>query len=125
MDWERWHYGPVGDDEVQQISFQLLTGGAALDPDMHWAFGLRGASSLRPCPVSSAPQFIYGCPLGRGIAIGYFPDGFGSGGHGSSLRRIASAGCYPRSLGGHAPGAPGAIPGRRSRRCHQPLLKML
>ena len=44
MDWERWHYGPVRDDEVQQISFQLLTGGAALDPDMHWAFGLRGAS---------------------------------------------------------------------------------
>lgn len=80
MDWERWHYGPVRDDEVQQISFQLLTAGAALDPDMHWAFGLRGGSSLRPCPVSDLPQFRYGCPLGRGLAIGYFPDGFGTGG---------------------------------------------
>lgn len=80
MDWERWHYGAVRNDEVQQISFQLLTGGAALDPDMHWAFGLRGASAQQPCPVSALPQFRYGCPLGRGLALGYFPDGFGSGG---------------------------------------------
>lgn len=80
MDWQRWSYGPVRNDEVQQISFQLLTGGAALDPDLHWAFGLRGASAQRPCPVSDLPQFRNGCPLGRGLALGYFPDGFGSGG---------------------------------------------
>lgn len=80
MDWTRWSYGPVRNDEVQQVTFQLLTGSAGADPDMHWAFGLRGASAQVPCPVSNQPQFAQGCPLGRGIAVGYFPDGFDTGG---------------------------------------------
>jgi hypothetical protein len=79
-DWARWAYGPVADDETQQVSFQLLTGDAGADPDMHWAFGLRGAASLIPCPVSDEPQFAEGCLLGRGLAFGHFPDGFGNGG---------------------------------------------
>lgn len=79
-DWARWSYPQVRDDEVQQISFQLLTGSAGASPLMHWAFGLRGASTQVPCPVSDDPVFAQGCPLGRGIAFGHFPDGFGTGG---------------------------------------------
>lgn len=79
-DWARWSYGPVRNDEVQQITLQLQTGSAAADPDMHFAFGLRGGAALRPCPVSSLPQFAEGCPLGRGITVGHVPDGFGTGG---------------------------------------------
>ncbi|MBN8741769.1 MAG: hypothetical protein J0H86_19845 [Xanthomonadaceae bacterium] len=79
-DWARWSYGPVRNDEVQQITLQLQTGSAAADPDMHFAFGLRGGAALRPCPVSDLPPFADGCPLGRGITFGHVPDGFGTGG---------------------------------------------
>ncbi len=79
-DWARWSYGPVRNDEVQQVTFQLHTGSAAADPDMHFAFGLRGGAAIVPCPINDAPQFANGCPLGRGIAFGHVPDGFGTGG---------------------------------------------
>lgn len=79
-DWARWSYGPVRNDEIQQITFQLDTGNAGGDPDMHFAFGLRGAAGLAPCPISDLPQFAFGCPLGRGITFGHVPDGFGTGG---------------------------------------------
>lgn len=79
-DWARWSYGPVRNDEVQQITFRLHTGSAAADPDMHFAVGLRGGAALVPCPISDLPQFANGCPLGRGITFGHVPDGFGTGG---------------------------------------------
>jgi hypothetical protein len=79
-DWARWRYGPVHDDETQQLSFQLDTGAAGGDRDMHWGIGLRGGASLVPCPLSDAPQYAEGCLLGRGITLGHVPDGFGTGG---------------------------------------------
>lgn len=79
-DWARWRYGPVHDDETQQISFQLETGAAGGDRDMHWGIGLRGGASLVPCPLSDEPQYAEGCLLGRGITFGRVPDGFGTGG---------------------------------------------
>lgn len=89
-DWARWRYGPVRDGEIQQITFQLQTAEAGANPQMHWAFGLRGAAAQMPCPVSDEPQFAQGCPLGRGIVFGHFPDGFGSGGvcHGVAVENF-------------------------------------
>lgn len=79
-DWARWSYGPVRNDEIQQITLQLRTGSAGADPDMHFAFGLRGGAAMRPCPISDLPPFAEGCPLGRGVTFGHVPDGFGTGG---------------------------------------------
>lgn len=79
-DWARWSYGPVRNDEIQQVTLQLHTGSATADPDMHFAFGLRGGAAMRPCPISDLPQFADGCPLGRGVTFGHVPDGFGTGG---------------------------------------------
>ncbi|WP_257388006.1 hypothetical protein [Tahibacter caeni] len=79
-DWARWSYGPVRNDEIQQVTLQLQTGSAAADPDMHFAFGLRGGATMVPCPINDLPQFANGCPLGRGITFGHVPDGFGTGG---------------------------------------------
>lgn len=76
-DWGKWAYPNVQNHQTQWASFELFTGTAASDPDMHWAFGLRGQSTKVPCPVSNAPALANGCPLGRGLAVGKMPDGLG------------------------------------------------
>lgn len=95
-DWARWAYGPVNNAQTQRVSFQLYTQ-SAYDSGMHWAVGLRGQSTAAPCPWDSTAPYAGGCGLGRGLAIGVFPNASGGTCFGIGVENFTMT--YPHSSG--------------------------